>query len=321
MANTLIANGNKIIVVDQMDALSYPADLQSDGVHPNANGYNKMADVWFTALSGILPSCSLPTPDPDLTIAKTHSGNFTQGQTGAVYTITITNSGMGQSNGTVRVTDTLPTGLTATAMSGDGWTCTLDTLTCMRNDVLAPSSSYPAITLTVNVAANAPASATNIANVSGGGEVNTANDTAIDVTTINILTPPAPVLTSPEGVTPTTMPIYAWAVVPGATSYTLYVDDGVSSIRYDTFSSAAICSLSACSAPTAVALTNGASYYWTVRGSNIAGTGPWAAGKTFEVMTATLPAAPVLTSPSGTIATTMPTYAWAVVPGDRKSVV
>src|SRR5207244_2993616 len=42
-----------------------------------------------------------------------------------------------------------------------------------------------AITLTVNVASNAAASVTNTATVSGGGETNTSNDTATDVTTIN----------------------------------------------------------------------------------------------------------------------------------------
>ena len=45
------------------------------------------------------------------------------------------------------------------------------TLTCTRNDVLAAGASYPAITVTVNVANNAPASVTNTANVSGGGQI------------------------------------------------------------------------------------------------------------------------------------------------------
>src|SRR5207245_1508269 len=115
---------------------------------------------------------------PDLTITKTHTGNFTQGQTGATYTITASNSGTGPTSGTVTVTDTLPSGLTATAISGTGWSCTLGTLSCTRSDALAAGSSYPAITLTVNVANNAAASVTNAATVSGGGEVNTSNDTA-----------------------------------------------------------------------------------------------------------------------------------------------
>jgi uncharacterized repeat protein (TIGR01451 family) len=122
---------------------------------------------------------------PDLTIAKSHSGNFTQGQTGATYSITATNSGFAATSGTVTVTDTLPSGLTATAISGSGWTCVLATLTCTRSDALVAGANYPVITLTVNVAMNAPASVTNSASISGGGQTNTTNDTANDVTTIN----------------------------------------------------------------------------------------------------------------------------------------
>jgi len=125
------------------------------------------------------------TQASDLTITKTHTGNFTQGQVGATYTITASNAGPGPTNGTVTVVDTLPAGLTATSEAGTGWTCVLGTLTCTRTDVLAPASSYPAITLTVTVANNAAASVTNSATISGGGEINTANDTAADPTTVN----------------------------------------------------------------------------------------------------------------------------------------
>jgi len=122
---------------------------------------------------------------PDLTIIKTHNDPFAQGQTGATYTITVTNSGTGATTGTVTVNDALPTGLTATAISGTNWTCTLQPLGCTRSDVLAAGASYDPITLTVTVAANATlGQVTNTATVSGGGEVNTANDTASDVTNI-----------------------------------------------------------------------------------------------------------------------------------------
>jgi uncharacterized repeat protein (TIGR01451 family) len=124
-------------------------------------------------------------PGPDLTVLKTHSGNFTQGQVGATYTITVTNSGGTATSGTVTMVDTLPTpALSATALTGTGWGCTLATLTCTRSDALNPGLSYPGITLTVTVAANAPASVTNTSTVSGGGEVNTANDVWNDQTTI-----------------------------------------------------------------------------------------------------------------------------------------
>jgi hypothetical protein len=122
---------------------------------------------------------------PDLTISKTHTGNFTQGQTGATYTITVTNNGSASTGGTVTVTDTLPSGLTATTISGSDWNCTLGTLTCTRSDLLPEAASYPPITLTVNVASNAPASVTNTATVSGGGDITPVNNIANDVTIIN----------------------------------------------------------------------------------------------------------------------------------------
>ncbi len=113
-------------------------------------------------------------------------GNFTQGQIGAQFTVTVTNSGTPSTIGVVTLTDTVPTGLTPTAASGTGWTCAVTgaTVTCTRSDALAPGASYPPVTITVNVAANAPASVANTATISGGGDVNTANNTATDVATI-----------------------------------------------------------------------------------------------------------------------------------------
>jgi len=136
--------------------------------------------------TGNTATASINVLAPDLTITKSHSGNFFQGETGATYAVTVNNIGPGPTAGTVTVTDTLPAGLTATAITGTGWTCTVATLTCTRTDALASSASYPPITLTVSVAANAAASVTNIATVAGGGEINTANDTAMDITTITI---------------------------------------------------------------------------------------------------------------------------------------
>lgn len=126
---------------------------------------------------------------PDLAVAKTHVGTFAQGQLGETYTITVSNVGFAPTSGQVTVTDQLPAGLTATAISGAGWTCsTPPTLTCTRADALNPlNAAYPPITLTVNVDANAPMpSVTNTASVSGGGEVNATNDGASDVTTITV---------------------------------------------------------------------------------------------------------------------------------------
>jgi uncharacterized repeat protein (TIGR01451 family) len=122
---------------------------------------------------------------PDMTIAKTHTGNFLRPQTGATYTITVTNSGAGNTFAPVTVTDSLPAGLSATAISGTNWTCTVTPLRCSRSDVLTAGNSYEPITVTVNVSNSAATSVTNTATVSGGGELNTANDTSSDVTQVD----------------------------------------------------------------------------------------------------------------------------------------
>jgi len=92
--------------------------------------------------------------------------------------------GTAASSDTVTVVDTLPTGLTATAISGDGWTADLGTLTCTRSDALAPGAGYPPITVTVSVSTDAPANLTNTAAISGGGDLSPGNNTSDDPTTI-----------------------------------------------------------------------------------------------------------------------------------------
>jgi hypothetical protein len=121
----------------------------------------------------------------DVTIAKSHTGNFAQGQTGATYTLTVSNVGAYSTAGVVTAKDILPGGLTATAISGSNWSCTLASLSCTRSDALAPNgATYDPITVTVSVAANALLHLTNTATVSGGHENNAANDSATDLTTV-----------------------------------------------------------------------------------------------------------------------------------------
>ena len=170
---------------------SYPPITLTVNVQPGAPGSVTNA-VTVSGGGDVNPANNSATdvttiiPGADLTITKSHTGNFTQGQTGATYTVTVTNSGVGPTTATVTVTDTLPLGLTPTAATGAGWSCSAgaQAVVCSRSDALAAGASYPPITITLNVAANAPPTVTNVVAVSGGGGSNPANNTASDPTTI-----------------------------------------------------------------------------------------------------------------------------------------
>lgn len=115
---------------------------------------------------------------PALTIAMSHSGDFLLGQSGAAYSVLVSNgSGAAATTGTVMVTDTPVSTLTVESMSGSGWACS--GTSCSRSDGLAGGASYPPITALVKVAPNASAYVTNAAGVSGGGS---AAAVAIDPT-------------------------------------------------------------------------------------------------------------------------------------------
>jgi uncharacterized repeat protein (TIGR01451 family) len=151
---------------------SYPpitvtVDVNASATSPQVNSVSVSGGGSVTASA--TDSTTILPIEAVLSITKTHTGNFSQGQSNATYTVTVDNfAGTAPSSGTVTVTDTIPTGLTLVSMAGDGWTCT--TLpTCTRSDVLAAGSSYPAITVTVSVASNSPLYVTNQVTVSGGG--------------------------------------------------------------------------------------------------------------------------------------------------------
>ena len=170
------------------------------------------------SVSLLLASCPV-----DLSITKSHTGNFTQGQTGATYTITATNSAASNpTSGTVTVTDSLPAGLTATGIAGTGWSCALAALTCTRSDALTGGAIYPPITVTVSVNSNAAATVINTATISGGGDQSAGNNTASNPTTIN----PSAGLIAPTNLvaiaTSTTNISLTWNAVTNAASYQVF---------------------------------------------------------------------------------------------------
>lgn len=191
-----LSYGTITLVVDIADDTLAAIDSDASvggGGEPAGNVNEFNADVDSTPITQVA----------DLIVTKTHIHDqavddndqdpanwiyydFAEGDQDRTYTITVTNNGDGPTDGsTVTVTDTLPTGLINGTLSGTGWNCI--GLTCTRSDVLANGASYPAITLTVDVDRVAPAELTNTVSVDGGGELNTSNNTANDLTTIRLL--------------------------------------------------------------------------------------------------------------------------------------
>jgi hypothetical protein len=155
-----------------------------------AQGTIGAANGWCVNLTENLPTVS---------ISASHSGNFTQGEQDVPLTVTVTNNGAGSTGDPagghpLTVTDTLPTGLSYAGSSGSGWSCSgSGPVTCTNDSAIGDGDQYPALTIDVNVADNAPASVTNDTGASGGGAGNapTSNDT-ITIT-------PAPVFSVSEG--------------------------------------------------------------------------------------------------------------------------
>jgi hypothetical protein len=106
------------------------------------------------------------------------------GANGLTLATSVRNNGSTPTSGSVSLAMSLGSGLNATALAGTGWACTLGTQTCIRADALASGANYPDITLTFNVAANAPSGASISSTVSGGGDADLANNSAS--ATVNI---------------------------------------------------------------------------------------------------------------------------------------
>jgi uncharacterized repeat protein (TIGR01451 family) len=156
-----------------------------------------------------------------LAITAVQTGGFTAGQSGS-YQITVADDQFVSTAGTVNLTDTLPVGLTAAAIGGTGWTCTLSPLACTRSDSIGTGQSYPTITLTVNIAADLPPSTlTNRASVSYGATLNNAT-----VITHTVLPTQTALTSSPNPATFGQPVILTASVTAGATGSVLFLDNG-----------------------------------------------------------------------------------------------
>ena len=107
------------------------------------------------------------TTSADLSITKTHTGDFTAGLDGT-YTIGVHNTGPSDAQQPV-VTDTLPSGETYASVSGGSWTCSASgqVVTCTDGTNVVAGTSAPTIDLTVAVSPSlSPGTVVNTATVS-----------------------------------------------------------------------------------------------------------------------------------------------------------
>jgi len=100
----------------------------------------------------------------DLTIVKSHAGNFFQGQNRrAAYTLAVKKRWSGSNSWHGDGYRAPPAGLSPTAAFRNGMELQCEYAHVYALRALAPAASYPAITFTVSVAANAPSSVLNSA--------------------------------------------------------------------------------------------------------------------------------------------------------------
>lgn len=132
-----------------------------------------------------------------LSVSMSPVGTFTEGQT-AEWDITVGNAGPAGSStvGITSLVDTLPAGYTlsnyASVPSSPAWTCgsVANVVTCTSTEAVGSGASFSQLQLFVDVPANAPAAATNLAVVYGGGDrvhTNAANGARASSTVSDVI--------------------------------------------------------------------------------------------------------------------------------------
>jgi uncharacterized repeat protein (TIGR01451 family) len=158
-----------LVLTVTVDANAFPSVTNTAWISGGADG--NAANNSVSTTSALIA--------PDLAVAQSSPANFTQGASGT-YTITVTNVGAGATNGTITVRDTLPTGMTYNSATGTNWTITgVNNVVVATRTTSIAAGGNAAFTVTAVPGAAAVPSVTNKAVVSGGNQLNQANDTSV----------------------------------------------------------------------------------------------------------------------------------------------
>jgi hypothetical protein len=128
-------------------------------------------------------------------------------------------------------------------------------------------------------------------------------------------------LVSPTGNISTTSPAYRWNAVANSTWYYLWVNNAATVGKIQTWYKAdqvgCASGIGTCSVTPATTLASGAGQWW-IQTWNSFGYGPWSEAMSFMVGSGGTLGKPMLISPSGTIATSIPEFTWKPVVGAAK---
>jgi fimbrial isopeptide formation D2 family protein/uncharacterized repeat protein (TIGR01451 family) len=158
-------------------------------VPPTATPGTATLTVTLTAINAIntgmttIVGTATVQPAVDLVATIARTGPFVAGVQGA-YLLQVANKGPSAS-GAIALTDTLPSGLIFVAASGPGWTCGAG-VACSSGGLAAGATST--VTLTVLIDLPTGAQVTNAFHVSTANDVNLANNSATDQTTVQAST-------------------------------------------------------------------------------------------------------------------------------------
>lgn len=163
--NTGYIEKDKVVTFQASPSLGYAFT----GFSGDMQGQSYPRDIKVVAPLSVTANFAPIGAQPSLGVDLRRTSNFLRGQANAAYLLRVTNGVQGATtSGSIQVSLNVPSGLQVQSMRGPGWTCA--TTSCSRSDALDGGSFYPAILVLASVGANAPASVTLQATVSGGGD-------------------------------------------------------------------------------------------------------------------------------------------------------
>ncbi len=118
--------------------------------------------------------------------------------------------------------------------------------------------------------------------------------------------PVTPTPIAPIGDIGTGMPTFEWTESPTSTWYQIWLSDGVSPVMDQWYDGPSVCVGGTCSATPGLDLSTGTYSWWVRSWSPLGGYSAWSSETLFTVVIP--PAAPILTAPIGTIASSNPLF-------------